>query len=77
MSLSINIPKEYGYTVAAVASTFCLTFFQTVKVGRARKAAKIPYPQLYAEKAQADASKEAMVFNCTQRMSFTRSFTHF
>ncbi|KAJ3555876.1 hypothetical protein NM688_g2337 [Phlebia brevispora] len=67
MSTAIVIPEKYGYTVAAVAGTFWLTFYQMLRVARARKAAKIPYPQLYAEKAEAEASKEAHVFNCTQR----------
>ncbi|KIP06175.1 hypothetical protein PHLGIDRAFT_36079 [Phlebiopsis gigantea 11061_1 CR5-6] len=65
--MSIVLPAEYGYTAAAVVSTFWVTLFQSLRVGRARKAAKIDYPQLYAEKAEAAASKEAHVFNCAQR----------
>ncbi|EKM48317.1 uncharacterized protein PHACADRAFT_49759, partial [Phanerochaete carnosa HHB-10118-sp] len=57
----------YAYTAAAIVSTFWLTTFQAFKVGRARKAAGIAYPQLMAEKAEAAASKEAQIFNCTQR----------
>ena len=79
---------SFEYTAAAVVGTFWLTAFQAVKVGRARKAAKVEYPQsashvfrrssiadrsdqivVYAEEAQAKASKEAMIFNCTQRES--------
>ncbi|KZT08544.1 membrane-associated proteins in eicosanoid and glutathione metabolism [Laetiporus sulphureus 93-53] len=67
MSTGIVLSKDIVYPAAAIVSTFWLTFFQTVKVGRARKRAGIAYPQLYAEKAEAAASKEAAIFNCTQR----------
>lgn len=65
--MSIVLPEGYAYTAAAVVSTFWLTTFQSFRVGRARKAAKIEYPQPYAEKAEAAASKEAQIFNCAQR----------
>ncbi|KAL0578395.1 hypothetical protein V5O48_003616 [Marasmius crinis-equi] len=48
-------------------STVVLLFYQTFVVAAARKAAKIDYPQVYAEKAQEDASLEAKKFNCAQR----------
>ncbi|KAI0796324.1 membrane-associated proteins in eicosanoid and glutathione metabolism, partial [Irpex lacteus] len=57
----------YSYLLASVASTFWLTFWQSFRVGRARKAAGIPYPQAYAEAAVAVKSQEAQIFNCTQR----------
>ncbi|GJE87311.1 membrane-associated proteins in eicosanoid and glutathione metabolism [Phanerochaete sordida] len=65
--MSIVLPEGFQYTTAAVVSTFWLTFYQTIRVSRARKAAKIDYPQAYAEKAEAAASKEAQIFNCAQR----------
>ncbi|KAH9913321.1 membrane-associated proteins in eicosanoid and glutathione metabolism [Epithele typhae] len=65
--MSIVLSKEFVYPVAAVVSTFYLIAWQTVKVSGARKRAQVPYPYLYAEKADASARKEAMVFNCTQR----------
>ncbi|KAI0796353.1 hypothetical protein BC629DRAFT_289787 [Irpex lacteus] len=66
-SLSIVVPKGYSYVVAAVVSTFWLTFFQTGNVEITRKRAKIEYPQAYAERAEAAASKDAQIFNCAQR----------
>ncbi|KAI0089303.1 membrane-associated proteins in eicosanoid and glutathione metabolism [Irpex rosettiformis] len=66
-TLTIVVPKGYSYVIAAVVSTFWLTFYQTVNVGVRRKHAKIQYPQAYAEKAEAEASKEAKIFNCAQR----------
>ncbi|KAH9937377.1 membrane-associated proteins in eicosanoid and glutathione metabolism [Fomitopsis serialis] len=64
---TIIFSKDVAYPVTAIVSLFWLNVFQTVKVGQARKRAKIPYPQLYAEKAEAAASKDATIFNCTQR----------
>ncbi|KAI0796354.1 hypothetical protein BC629DRAFT_289795 [Irpex lacteus] len=66
-SFAIIVPKGYSYVVAAVVSTFWLAFFQTRLVEITRKRAKIEYPQAYAEKAEAAASKEAQIFNCAQR----------
>ncbi|CDO73068.1 hypothetical protein BN946_scf185007.g122 [Trametes cinnabarina] len=61
------LPKEYAYPAATVVSTFYLLFWQAFRVGKARKRAGIEYPQVYADKAEAAAKKEAYVFNCTQR----------
>ncbi|CAL1694147.1 unnamed protein product [Somion occarium] len=63
----VTLPQGYQYAGAAILSTFWLHFWQMVKVSKARSLAKIPYPQLYAEKAEAEANKDAYKFNCTQR----------
>ncbi|PPQ71129.1 hypothetical protein CVT24_009865, partial [Panaeolus cyanescens] len=55
------------YVGAALLSTAVLLFGQNVVVSRYRKAAGIKYPQMYAEKAEADASQAAYRFNCAQR----------
>ncbi|KAI0094312.1 membrane-associated proteins in eicosanoid and glutathione metabolism [Irpex rosettiformis] len=65
--MSITLPQEYIYPLAGVLSTFYVLFFQVVRVGGARKAAGIKYPQLYAEKAEAQSNREARLFNCVQR----------
>jgi glutathione S-transferase len=67
MSSTIIVPKGFAYTGAAVLSTAFVLLWQTSIVGGARKRAGIKYPQAYAEKAEAAASKEAFVFNCAQR----------
>ena len=36
---------SYSYVLAAAASTIVLNAYQTINVGRARKAANVPYPQ--------------------------------
>ncbi|KAI0714978.1 membrane-associated proteins in eicosanoid and glutathione metabolism [Earliella scabrosa] len=63
----IVLSKEYVYPVAAVLSSVYVLVWQTIKVGGARRRAKIEYPQVYAEKAEAAVNKDALVFNCTQR----------
>ncbi|KAI0697570.1 membrane-associated proteins in eicosanoid and glutathione metabolism [Cytidiella melzeri] len=63
----ITIPQEYLYPLAGTLSTFYVLFYQMNSVGRARRAAGIKYPQLYAEKAEAESSINAKVFNCVQR----------
>ncbi|EIN14017.1 membrane-associated proteins in eicosanoid and glutathione metabolism [Punctularia strigosozonata HHB-11173 SS5] len=67
MSNAIVLPEKFSYVAAAGLSTVYLCVWQTFRVGRARKASGIQYPQVYAEKAEAQASKAAQVFNCTQR----------
>ncbi|KZT74936.1 membrane-associated proteins in eicosanoid and glutathione metabolism [Daedalea quercina L-15889] len=64
---TIVISKDVAYPAAALVSVFWLNLFQTVNVATARKRAGISYPQLYAEKAEVAASKNAAIFNCAQR----------
>jgi len=64
---AIVVPEGYSYVLACIASTAWLNGWQAFKVGSARKAAQVKYPQLYAEKAEAEADRLKMKFNCTQR----------
>jgi len=64
---TITIPTDYAFVGAALVSTVWLNLWQTLRTYPARKSAKIDYPQIYAEKAEVEASHEALVFNCTQR----------
>ncbi|KZT18709.1 membrane-associated proteins in eicosanoid and glutathione metabolism [Neolentinus lepideus HHB14362 ss-1] len=64
---TVVLPKGFPYVIASTFSPVWLLIWQSIRVSRARRAAGIKYPQLYAEKAEAEASKEAMVFNCVQR----------
>ncbi|KAH9840273.1 membrane-associated proteins in eicosanoid and glutathione metabolism [Rhodofomes roseus] len=70
MSLTVTISHRAIYPAAAIVSTFWLSFWQTMKAVGARKRAGIEYPRVYAEKAEAEESKEAMIFNCTQRAAY-------
>ncbi|KAG1859783.1 hypothetical protein F4604DRAFT_1150667 [Suillus subluteus] len=67
MSSSIVLPPGFGYVAAGLVSTAWVLGWQMLVVGKHRTKSGIKYPQLYAEKAEADASKEAFLFNCAQR----------
>ncbi|KAI0003789.1 hypothetical protein BJV74DRAFT_486929 [Russula compacta] len=64
---TIHVPVGFSWVAASLLSVATLLQWQTMSVGGARKKARIPYPQPYADKAEQESSKEAMVFNCTQR----------
>ncbi|TFK77302.1 membrane-associated proteins in eicosanoid and glutathione metabolism [Pluteus cervinus] len=64
---TITIPTGFGYVGAALLGNIFLLLGQTLMVGRFRDRAGIKYPQLYAEKAEAEQSKDAFLFNCAQR----------
>ncbi|KAG0175640.1 Microsomal glutathione S-transferase 3 [Apophysomyces sp. BC1034] len=63
----IVIPREYGYVLGAASVTAFYVFTLGFKVGSARKAAGIPYPYAYAEKAEAEKDPRKHIFNCAQR----------
>ncbi|KAG7087680.1 hypothetical protein E1B28_013628 [Marasmius oreades] len=66
-AISLQIPEGLPLVGASLLSTIILLTYQASKVGRARKAANVQYPQMYAEKAEESASLEARKFNCAQR----------
>ncbi|KAG6919877.1 hypothetical protein DXG01_015585 [Tephrocybe rancida] len=67
MSTTFTVPEGFQYVGASLLSTVFVLVGQNVAVGKWRKRAGIEYPQLYAEKAEAAASKDALIFNCAQR----------
>ncbi|KAK7433648.1 hypothetical protein VKT23_020654 [Stygiomarasmius scandens] len=66
-SLTVSIPKEFAYVGAALVSTAWLLAYQTIVVDLARHKSGIKYPQLYAEKEEAEKSFDKKKFNCAQR----------
>lgn len=61
----MEIKADFGYVVlVAFASTLVHHLVMTIGVVRARKKYKVPYPALYADKAD---NKDAELFNCVQR----------
>jgi len=64
---TIYLPTGFSWVAASLVSVATVLQWQGFRVGIARKAARVAYPQAYAEKAEQESSKEAMVFNCTQR----------
>ncbi|KAJ7701795.1 membrane-associated proteins in eicosanoid and glutathione metabolism [Mycena rosella] len=67
MSTTLIVPAGFAYLAPAFVSTAFLLLGQTIVVSRARGAAGIPYPTLYADKAEMAASPAAVKFNCAQR----------
>ncbi|KAK0548066.1 hypothetical protein OC846_003194 [Tilletia horrida] len=66
-TMILTLPATYGWVGIGAFSSLVLTAWQTMQVSKARKAAGIKYPQLYAETHQAEKSRNAYIFNCTQR----------
>jgi glutathione S-transferase len=59
--------NHLGFPLAvAISSTFVLQWMG-FKVMKARKAAGVPYPYLYADRVDADKDRKMYVFNCAQR----------
>lgn len=65
--LVITLDSGYKYLAGSLLSTVFLTMYQSVNVSKYRKLAKIPYPRVYAEKAEMEANKVAVQYNCAQR----------
>ncbi|KAF9460122.1 hypothetical protein BDZ94DRAFT_947507 [Collybia nuda] len=64
---TIVLPQGFEYVGAALLSTVFVLAGQNITVSRHRKRAGILYPQLYAEQAQVENSRDALLFNCAQR----------
>ncbi|ERS99206.1 glutathione S-transferase [Sporothrix schenckii 1099-18] len=67
MSLTIQVPAEYGYVFGAATTIFFVNAYHSILTGSYRKAAKIPYPNCYASAELAQKDNAAFQFNCAQR----------
>jgi len=69
LPLTLTLPASYGWVgITAFVGILVPSVYQSfIVVSGARRRAKIAYPQLYAEKAEAAASRDAHLFNCAQR----------
>ncbi|KZO98075.1 hypothetical protein CALVIDRAFT_562466 [Calocera viscosa TUFC12733] len=47
-----EVPERFRLVIATATGTVFLNVYQYINVGRARAAAGIKYPQLYAEQAE-------------------------
>ncbi|KAG2220775.1 hypothetical protein INT45_012268 [Circinella minor] len=66
--VDIVVPAEYGYVIiVAILSVLQLTSMG-ISVYQARNQAGVPYPFVYADKAEAEADFDKHVFNCKQRV---------
>ncbi|KAI9320681.1 hypothetical protein BX666DRAFT_1910246 [Dichotomocladium elegans] len=65
---SVVIPQAYGYVLTTFAAGALFLFGLGAQVGKYRRAAGIPYPYAYAEKAEAEKDPKKNLFNCAQRV---------
>ncbi|KAL2912152.1 hypothetical protein HK105_208353 [Polyrhizophydium stewartii] len=64
---TITLTREHGYAAGVgIVSTLYLLGLG-FRVAAARRKAGVPYPYLYAERAEADKDPLKNIFNCTQR----------
>ncbi|RYP20087.1 hypothetical protein DL765_003013 [Monosporascus sp. GIB2] len=79
MSLTLELPAEYGYTITVAATSLLLHTYHGYLAARARRASGIPYPNAYATAEQAEKDPKAMAFNCAQRAhaNYTENITPF
>ncbi|KAI9428905.1 hypothetical protein H4582DRAFT_837378 [Lactarius indigo] len=66
-SVTVTLPSNFPWVVASIFSIVPVVQWQMTLVVQAREKAGIKYPQLYAEKAEQEASEDARIFNCVQR----------
>ncbi|KZO98073.1 membrane-associated proteins in eicosanoid and glutathione metabolism [Calocera viscosa TUFC12733] len=62
-----EVPERFPLVIATATGTVFLNVYQYNNVDRARTAAGIKYPQLYAEQAELAKNPMALKFNCAQR----------
>ncbi|KDR69219.1 hypothetical protein GALMADRAFT_272087 [Galerina marginata CBS 339.88] len=67
MSVTVTIPEGFQYVGGALLVTAVTLQGLSHKVSKYRKLSGIEYPQMYAEKSEAEKSRDALVFNCAQR----------
>jgi len=67
MPVALGLPTGYPWVLAATTGAIFVNVWQSMLVSVARKRAGIKYPQVYATKDEEASSKDAKVFNCTQR----------
>ncbi|KAJ3057463.1 Microsomal glutathione S-transferase 3 [Rhizophlyctis rosea] len=67
MVLTYTLTQDHGYVLAVAISAIFVTEILGGQVGGARKRAQVPYPYLYADKAEAEKDPKKKIFNCYQR----------
>ncbi|KAG5730708.1 Microsomal glutathione S-transferase 3 [Termitomyces sp. T112] len=67
MTVTVTVPDGLEYVAASLLSTVFVLVGHSINVSKWRKRSGIKYPQLYAEKAEVEASRDALIFNCAQR----------
>ncbi|RYP79705.1 hypothetical protein DL770_006547 [Monosporascus sp. CRB-9-2] len=67
MSLTLELPAEYGYTIAVATTSLLVNTYHLFLTAGARKASGVLHPNAYATAEQANKDPKAMRFNCAQR----------
>ncbi|KAG7400884.1 Microsomal glutathione S-transferase 3 [Phytophthora boehmeriae] len=62
-AVRVTLQPAHGYIPLVVIGAGLVSTWAGIKVGAARKKFNVPYPQMYADKKD----KNATEFNCTQR----------
>ncbi|TEB38950.1 hypothetical protein FA13DRAFT_1724892 [Coprinellus micaceus] len=65
--LTVTIPEDFKYVGAVGVLNLWLLVKQHLDIMYWRGKTGIKYPQMYAEKAEMEASRDAHLFNCAQR----------
>ncbi|KAI1809785.1 membrane-associated proteins in eicosanoid and glutathione metabolism [Poronia punctata] len=79
MSFVVEVPKEYGYVLAAATSSLFVNTYHKILSSKARNASGIKHPTPYATQEQADKDPRAFKFNLAQRAhaNFGENLTSF
>ncbi|KAI0308310.1 hypothetical protein B0F90DRAFT_1813589 [Multifurca ochricompacta] len=64
---TILVPAGFSWITLSLVSVATLLQWQALAVGKARRKAGVTYPRPYADKAEQEASNDALIFNCLQR----------
>lgn len=65
--INVALPQGFGYIGLIATGSLLLNVYQSIAVGRARKASGITYPRMYATEEEVKTSTQAKIYNCVQR----------
>ncbi|KAK5669891.1 hypothetical protein QVD99_004267 [Batrachochytrium dendrobatidis] len=65
--VAFTLTHEHGYVLGVAVTSALFVTSLGIRVGAARRAAKVPYPYMYAEVAAAEKDPAKYKFNCAQR----------
>ncbi|KAJ8656607.1 hypothetical protein O0I10_007684 [Lichtheimia ornata] len=63
-----TLSQEHGFVLSVLVFSLFQLLAMSLRVGKARKVAGVPYPYVYAEKNEAENEFDKHVFNCIQRV---------
>nr|KAJ3402118.1 Microsomal glutathione S-transferase 3 [Polyrhizophydium stewartii] len=64
---TIALTHDHGYAAAVGLASALFVLSLGIRVGGARRKAEVPYPYLYADRAEAEKDPKKHLFNCAQR----------